>query len=132
MYDFTVSFGRSEMGPGQSERKYIVEQKASEKNPAKISFSIYFIFSLSLYRYKYWIHGVCWGTPLAETLIIMILSGIDGDNVSGLCLVGAINHTNLIVFFLLPLFLKLGFGIVCLFSGTYFERQFGGMSRSAW
>lgn len=65
-------------------------------------------------RYTKWIHGLCWGVPLAETFAAVVLNAVDGDNVSGLCLVGAVNHVNLVALLLAPLAVKLGVGIVLL------------------
>ncbi|TPP55762.1 FZD8 [Fasciola gigantica] len=62
-------------------------------------------------------HFFAWFFPGAQAIIILILSGIDGDPVGGLCFVGATNLIYLRLFVLAPMCLYLGLGTIFLIAG---------------
>ena len=69
------------------------------------------------FRYTYWLHLTTWLLAFFETLLCLILNSVDSDPISGLCFVGAINHTNLLYFFILPISIKILLGLTFLSIG---------------
>ncbi|VDP77450.1 unnamed protein product [Echinostoma caproni] len=73
--------------------------------------------SEAIAKYSQIYHFFAWFFPGAQAIIILILSGIDGDPVGGLCYVGATNLLYLRLFVLAPMCLYLGLGTVFLIAG---------------
>ncbi|THD27541.1 Frizzled-8 [Fasciola hepatica] len=73
--------------------------------------------SEAIAKYSQVYHFFAWFFPGAQAIIILILSGIDGDPVGGLCFVGATNLIYLRLFVLAPMCLYLGLGTIFLIAG---------------
>ena len=38
----------------------------------------------SISKYSIWFHAVVWGVPLIQTTVLLLISGVEGDNVAGI------------------------------------------------
>ncbi|CAH8490522.1 unnamed protein product [Schistosoma margrebowiei] len=68
-------------------------------------------------KYSQIYHFFAWFIPGTKSIIILILSAIDGDPISGLCTVGSINLYYLRIFILIPMCIYLSLGTIFLFAG---------------
>ncbi|KAK4472448.1 hypothetical protein MN116_002578 [Schistosoma mekongi] len=68
-------------------------------------------------KYSQIYHFLAWFFPGIQAIIIFILSGVDGDSISGLCTVGSINLTYLRLFLLIPMCIYLSIGSIFLLAG---------------
>ncbi|XP_023341324.1 frizzled-8 [Eurytemora carolleeae] len=71
----------------------------------------------SISKYSIWFHAVVWGVPLIQTTVLLLISGVEGDNVAGICYVGSRNPSTMLFFIILPLTLYLIIGISFLSGG---------------
>lgn len=67
--------------------------------------------------YSKYFHTIAFVVPAVKTIVIIAMSAIDGDPVSGICYVGNTNSTTLWSFVLIPLFIYLLLGISFLLAG---------------
>ena len=68
-------------------------------------------------HYSLFYHLIAWLLPCLQTIIILMLHGIDGDPISGICYVGHVHSKMLRRFVVLPLILFLTIGTIFLLGG---------------
>ena len=73
--------------------------------------------SEAIAHYSHYYHLIAWLLPCLQTVAILILKGIDGDPVSGICYVGHTDSSMLRGFVLLPLISFLTIGTIFLLAG---------------
>jgi len=71
----------------------------------------------SISRYSVWYHCLAWSLPMVQTIGVLVLKGVDGDPVSGLCQVSHRDPALLGGLHLLPLLLYLILGVSFLSAG---------------
>ncbi|CAF1586947.1 unnamed protein product [Adineta ricciae] len=73
--------------------------------------------SEAIAHYSHYYHLIAWLLPCLQTVAILILKGIDGDPISGICYVGHTDSSMLRGFVLLPLISFLTIGTIFLLAG---------------
>lgn len=73
--------------------------------------------SEAIANYSLYYHLFAWLLPCLQTVVILMLKGIDGDPISGICYVGHSNSSMLRGFVLLPLISFLTMGTIFLLAG---------------
>ena len=68
-------------------------------------------------KYGLYYHLLAWFVPLIKTLMIMTMSLVDGDSLSGMCSVGNLNKYNLKIFVIYPSIVYILIGIGFLIAG---------------
>ncbi|CAF1117584.1 unnamed protein product [Rotaria sordida] len=68
-------------------------------------------------HYSLYYHLIAWLLPCLQTITILILNGIDGDPISGICYVGHTDSTMLRRFVIIPLITFLTIGTIFLLCG---------------
>ncbi|KAH8849080.1 Frizzled-5 [Schistosoma japonicum] len=68
-------------------------------------------------KYSQIYHFFAWFFPGSQAIIVLILSAVDGDPVSGLCTVGSTNLSYLRLFILAPMCIYLSLGTIFLLGG---------------
>jgi len=69
--------------------------------------------------YSQYFHLIAWFTPAIKAIIVILIGAIDGDPLTGICYVGNLNDTNLLIFVIIPLCAYLAIGVLFLLSGFY-------------
>ncbi|CAJ0957233.1 unnamed protein product, partial [Mesorhabditis belari] len=69
--------------------------------------------------YSIHFHLIAWGLPAIQTSLVLILSAVDGDPVSGICYVGNTNVQFLRIFVLTPLVVYFSMGVLFLAIGFF-------------
>lgn len=67
--------------------------------------------------YSHVAHGLAWGLAATKTVILLVISGVDGDPVAGICYVGNTNLLLLRSFVLAPNIVYLLLGVTFLIAG---------------
>ena len=67
--------------------------------------------------YSQYFHIAAWLIPSIKSIVVLAMSSVDGDPVSGICYVGNQNANNLRGFVLIPLFVYLILGSIFLLAG---------------
>lgn len=67
--------------------------------------------------YSSYFHLVAWGIPAAQSIIIIVLRNVAGEELTGLCFVGSQNSDSLLGFVIIPLTAYLLIGLCLLVSG---------------
>jgi len=73
--------------------------------------------SEAIANYSVYYHFIAWLLPCLQTVGILILKGIDGDPISGICYVGHTDSSMLRGFVILPLISFLTIGTIFLLAG---------------
>ncbi|CAF3905790.1 unnamed protein product [Rotaria sordida] len=73
--------------------------------------------SEAISHYSIYYHFIAWLLPCLQTVAILILKGIDGDSISGICYVGHTDSSMLRGFVLFPLITFLTIGTIFLLAG---------------
>ncbi len=73
--------------------------------------------SEAIAHYSLYYHLIAWLLPCLQTIAILMLNGIDGDPVSGICYVGHTDSSMLRGFVILPLIAFLTIGTIFLLGG---------------
>lgn len=73
--------------------------------------------SEAISSYSQYFHIAAWLVPSVKTILVLAMSSVDGDPVSGICYVGNQNINNLRGFVLIPLFVYLIIGSTFLIAG---------------
>ena len=73
--------------------------------------------SEAIAHYSLYYHLLAWLVPCLQTIAILMLNGIDGDQISGICFVGQSDPSMLRGFVLLPLIAYLTIGTIFLLGG---------------
>ncbi|CAF1131383.1 unnamed protein product, partial [Didymodactylos carnosus] len=68
-------------------------------------------------NYSIYYHLIAWMVPCIQTIAILMVKGIDGDPVAGICYVGITNSYYLKIFVLVPLIFYLSIGSIFLLAG---------------
>uniref|UniRef100_H2YB71 Uncharacterized protein n=1 Tax=Ciona savignyi TaxID=51511 RepID=H2YB71_CIOSA len=73
--------------------------------------------SEAIEKYSHYYHGLAWGIPAIQTMIVITSGKIEGDNIAGVCFVGLYDSEGLRYLLLLPMSLYLIVGIIVLLTG---------------
>ena len=71
----------------------------------------------AIQSYASYFHLAAWSLPAAQTIAVLALRKVDGDELTGMCSVGNQDSTALFVFFLVPLGIYFVIGTVLVISG---------------
>ncbi|CAL4114327.1 unnamed protein product, partial [Meganyctiphanes norvegica] len=71
----------------------------------------------AIQSYSTWFHLAAWLIPTVQSIVVLVVAGVDGDAVAGICYVGNQNIDNLRGFVLSPLFVYLLLGSCFLLAG---------------
>lgn len=73
--------------------------------------------SEAIAHYSLYYHLLAWLIPCLQTIAILMLNGIDGDPIGGICYVGQTNPSMLRTFVIFPLIAFLTMGTIFLLAG---------------
>nr|XP_039262108.1 LOW QUALITY PROTEIN: uncharacterized protein LOC120338224 [Styela clava] len=65
----------------------------------------------------FYFHLVAWLVPAAQTIVVLVMGKVDGDELTGLCYVGNLERDSLLYFVIVPLAVYLAVGALALGSG---------------
>lgn len=71
----------------------------------------------AILKYGIYFHLAAWVLPFIKTILILSMSLVDADALTGICYVGNLNSYNLRLFVILPASIYLGLGITFLIAG---------------
>lgn len=73
--------------------------------------------SEAIAHYSHFYHLIAWFVPCIQTIAVIMLEGIDGDPISGICYVGQADSSMLRIFVIIPLITFLTIGTIFLLGG---------------